>query len=106
MTEFLLGIVVFVAAVVLDYAYVRYQESVSAKREHAAARWSVALYAIGSVGWMTILDASKWYMIPECLGLYVGTVVAMRRSKRLVSDRSAPEPGSLVDPVNERLAAS
>lgn len=81
--EILLGIVVFVAAVVLDYAYVRYQQAVAAKSVHAAARWSVALYTIGSVGWMTILDASKWYMIPECLGLYVGTVLAMRHTAKL-----------------------
>lgn len=79
----LLAVVVFVSAAFLDYAYVRYQEAVARKTERAAGAWSIAIYVVGSIGWVSILQASMWFMIPELLGLYTGTVIAIRRSKRL-----------------------
>lgn len=78
-----LGVLVFVAATALDYAYVRYQESVLARRRRAAGVWSVVVYLVGSVGFLSIVQGSLWFMIPECLGLYAGTVLAIRRSERL-----------------------
>lgn len=82
---FALGVMVLLAATALDYAYVRYQEAVAAKLARAAGLWSVAVYVVGSVGFLSIVQGSLWFMIPECLGLYAGTALAMRRSRRLAA---------------------
>ena len=79
MTALALGVLVFVAAAALDFAYVRYQQHVSARRAARAGAWSAAVYLIGSVGFLAVVQASRWYMIPECAGLYVGTLIALRR---------------------------
>lgn len=37
------------------------------------------MYAIGCVGFFAVLDVSWWLMIPEVAGLYVGSLLAVRR---------------------------
>lgn len=73
-----LALLVFCAAAALDVATVRYYQAVQVKRKHAAARWSIAMYAIGAIGFVSVVQVSLWLMVPECLGLYAGTWLAMR----------------------------
>lgn len=78
-----LGLVVLVAAAALDYVYVLHQQSVIARRSALAGACSVGLYLIGLVGSLAVLQSSRWYIVPECLGLFLGTVVAVERQKHL-----------------------
>jgi hypothetical protein len=74
-----LGVAVFVAAAALDYAMVRYQEAVTLRLGHRAALWSVLVYLVGAVGFLSVAKASLWFILPECIGLYVGTRLAVRK---------------------------
>lgn len=74
-----LAVVVLVAAAALDYATVAYYRAVARGAQHVAARWSVAMYLIGAVGLLSVVEVSLWLIVPECLGLYAGTLLAMRR---------------------------
>jgi uncharacterized membrane protein len=73
----LLVIAVFVSAVVIDYAETRYVLAVERGRAEAAAMWSVLMYAVGCLGFVAVLDCSLWLMIPEALGFYCGTRIAL-----------------------------
>ena len=75
----LLSIAVFATAVVLDYADTSNTRAVAEGRAHAAARWSVVMYVLSCVGFLSIIKISWWFAVPEVLGLYVGTVVAVIR---------------------------
>lgn len=86
----LLGLLVFVAAAALDFAYVRYQESVARGRARAAGLWSVLVYLVGSVGFLSVVESSWWYMLPQSLGLYAGTLIAVRRSPAMARDVHLP----------------
>jgi hypothetical protein len=74
----LLAIAVFFGEVAIDYADSRNTQAVAAGRAHAAARWSVCMYLIGLVGFFAVLRVSWWLTIPECLGLYTGSWIAVR----------------------------
>jgi uncharacterized membrane protein len=76
-----LAVIVLLAATALDYAYVRYQDAVARRHSHAAGMWSVTVYLVGAVGFLSVIEGSMWYMVPECLGLYLGTTFAMRGSR-------------------------
>lgn len=78
----LLAIGVFFGALVLDYADARNTQAVAERRPHAAARWSVTMYVVGMIGFFSVLKVSLWLVIPECLGLYVGSWLAARRPLR------------------------
>ena len=78
-----LCVLVFVSAAVIDYAETRYVRAVRdasdgvSGADRAAARWSVVMYAVGCLGFVAVVDVSLWLMIPEGLGFYVGTRVAL-----------------------------
>jgi uncharacterized membrane protein len=74
----LLVIAVFVSAVVIDYAEARYVLAVERGRADAAALWSVLMWAVGCLGFVAVLDVSLYLMIPEGLGFYCGTRIALR----------------------------
>lgn len=75
----LLALLVFVGAVVLDYASVAYQKSVASRRAHRAALWSCLMCGISALGVLSIVQVSPLLMIPEFLGLYLGTLLAVGR---------------------------
>ncbi len=77
----LLGIITFLAAVALDYADTSNTQAVSKGHAHQAARWSCAMYLIGLVGFYGLTRVSWWLAIPECLGLYVGSWLAITQAK-------------------------
>ena len=79
---FLLAVAVFLGALALDYSDSRNTRAVADGRAHAAARWSVAMYVVGMIGFFSVLKISVWLAIPECLGLYVGSWLAVRQHGR------------------------
>ncbi len=74
----LLAIVVFVSAMVIDYAEARYIRAVHASLAHRAAIWSLIMYGVGALGFVAVINVSLWLMIPEGLGFYCGTLLALK----------------------------
>lgn len=73
-------IITFFAAAALDYADAKNKLAVQARDPHRAARWSIAMYLIGLIGFFGIIGYSFWLVIPECLGLYAGSWFALRKA--------------------------
>ena len=76
------GFGVFVAAVALDFAAARYQRALRESRVHAASAWSVAMCLLSSVALLALVDVSRWMLVPEAAGLYVGTLLGARATLR------------------------
>src|SRR4029077_15362635 len=74
----LLAIAVFASAMVIDFAEARYVLAVEERNAHRAAAWSLVMWALGCFGFVAVLDCSLWLMIPEGLGFYCGTRLALR----------------------------
>lgn len=74
-----LGVLVFLLAAVLDIADTQHKIAIEHRDAHAAARWSVAMYLLGLVGLVGLLRVSLWLVVPEAVGLYLGSVFAIRR---------------------------
>jgi hypothetical protein len=70
--------------VLFDYADSRNTIAVANGDAHTAARWSVAMYLIGLIGFYAVLRVSWWLAIPECLGLYAGSWIAVSRHRTSV----------------------
>lgn len=73
----LLGVAVFLAAAILDYADSRNTMAVTRGDAHAAARWSVAMYVLGLIGIVSVIEFELWLAAPTALGLYAGTWIAV-----------------------------
>ena len=78
----LLCVACFIAAFALDAIEAVYVKSVNDGRAELAAVCSVAMYAIGCVGFFSVLAYSWWLMVPEIMGLGCGTIYAVRRQTR------------------------
>ena len=76
----LLSLLVFVSAMVIDYAEAHYVRSVQAGSAHRAAVWSLVMYAVGALGFVAVINVSLWLMVPEGLGFYCGTRLALRKT--------------------------
>ena len=74
----LLAIAVFVSAMVIDFAEARYVLAVERRAPRDAAWWSVVMYAVGALGFVAVVNVSLYLMIPEGLGFYCGTRLALR----------------------------
>lgn len=77
MTVVYLWPVVLVAAFAYDFAITRYVIAVDSRDGHRAGAWSTITYLVGLVGTLGILKVSTWLIVPECLGLYLGTLVGV-----------------------------
>jgi uncharacterized membrane protein len=77
----LLAIAVFVSAMIIDFAEARYVIAVELGAANVAAWWSITMYAIGCFGFIAVLQYSLWLMVPEGLGLYCGTRLALRKDR-------------------------
>jgi hypothetical protein len=84
----LIALAVFVGAIALDYADSRNTLAVARGDAHGAARWSIAMYLLGLVGFFSILRVSPWLAIPECAGLYLGSWLAVRKHRTSVGVKS------------------
>lgn len=77
----ILTVLVFLSAAVIDYAEARYVCAVNLADAHAAALWSLIMYAVGALGFVAVINVSLWLMIPEGLGFYCGTRFALRKPR-------------------------
>jgi len=84
-TMMLLAVLVFLSAAMIDFASARYVRAVGDGAAHRAARWSIAMWALGCLGFVAMIRISLWLMLPEGAGFYVGTVVAVRFDLRRAS---------------------
>ncbi len=94
-TTLLVGVAIFVSAIGLDFADSSNTRAVAEGRPHAAARWSLLMYAFGTFGFFSVLEVSYWLAVPEAAGLYIGTLLAVRppKAKRAPVLAVAPRPG-------------
>jgi hypothetical protein len=85
-----LSILAFALAASSDWLETRYVRAVRAWEEatdmrraedarERAARSSVAMWLVGVVALVTVVEVGWWVLIPEGFGLYVGTKLALRR---------------------------
>lgn len=83
------AVLAFVLAASSDWLETRYVRAVRAWEDGAdartkytarerAARSSVAMWLVGVVALVTVVEVGWWVLAPEGLGLYVGTKLAMR----------------------------
>lgn len=77
----LYALLVFCSALVIDLSNARYIQSVNDKHAHRAAAWSLIMYTMGALGFVCLIHISLWLMIPEALGFYVGTMLALKGGK-------------------------
>lgn len=75
----LLALVVFVMATASDYLETRYVLAVNAGDAPRAALSSVAMQLVGVAGLVAVVEVGWWLLAPETIGLYFGTMLAMRR---------------------------
>lgn len=77
---FLVGALVFVSGLAYDFTNARYVRVTASPERHpiAAANWSVTTYLVGLVGLVGVLSVSKWLILPELAGLWMGTYLASR----------------------------
>lgn len=73
----LLVLLSFASAAAIDFAEARYVREVGDRRGHEAGCWSTAIWALGSLGFIAAVKWSLWLMLPEGLGFYVGTRLAV-----------------------------
>lgn len=91
MTLYILwGIGVFFSAAAYDFVFARYLAANTAEKPAAAASWSVLTYWVGLIGLSSVLRVSMWFFIPESMGLWLGTFLAIRLAKRKAA-RSMPK---------------
>ncbi len=85
----LLSVMAFALAASSDWLETRYVRAVRAwedgntpdariRARERAARSSVAMWLVGVVALVTVVEVGWWVLIPEGAGLYVGTKLAMR----------------------------
>ena len=74
-----LFVLAFFAAGLSDYLETKYVLAVHSNAPRKAALCSVGMWAIGALGLLAIIEVSPWIVLPEGLGMYLGTVLAMRR---------------------------
>ncbi len=83
------SVLAFCLAASSDWLETRYVRAVRAwekgveptEREQArerAARSSVAMWVVSVVALVTVVEVGWWVLLPEGLGLYVGTKLALR----------------------------
>ena len=70
-------LLVFVATLLVDFCWTRYNVHSAAKHAHRAAAWSAGIILFGFVN-VVSYTADHWLVIPALLGAYAGTWVAIR----------------------------
>lgn len=79
MIDVLLAIALFFSTLVVNYAHVRGTVATVERRSIAAANWGVIVYVLGMAGWAIALTCGWWLLSFEVVGLWVGTVIGVRR---------------------------
>jgi hypothetical protein len=75
--EILKYILVFVAMIATDYIWSEWMKSVSEKKAIRAGLFSIGTVLAGSFVIISYIENPK-YLIPACLGAFVGTYISVR----------------------------
>lgn len=77
-----LGILVFASAFAGEAVQVTNMRAIADRASpHVIARTSVLEWSIGAVGWLIVVRTQEFgYLVPEVLGLYLGSWYAARRA--------------------------
>lgn len=81
-----LAFIMFAFGFALDFADTRHKLAVEARHAHVAASWSVTMYLLGVSSTFAVFKITVWLVVPEVVGLYVGSVVALRTARRTSKD--------------------
>lgn len=73
----LIVLAVFFASALIDYLGVRFHRAREAGHRWNAANWSVAYGLVAAIAYVAVARTSPWLIVPECLGFWVGTVLAV-----------------------------
>lgn len=84
----LLMLLVFVSAVAWDFAIANYNLALKDLKGHAAGLWSIAAYIVGAIGFVLAVKVTLWIMVPEAIGMYIGTRLAIWGKKRLIAKQA------------------
>lgn len=83
----------------VDYCHANYNGAINARRTIEAALWSVGQWGAASVGFVVAVKVSMWYLPFEALGLFVGTILGVRRvNKSCTAKKEKPN----AQPVKEQ----
>lgn len=74
----IVGAVVFLCALSVDFAHARYVVAVGARRGARAAAWSLAAWAASVACLYVAVRVSWWMLVPEGAGLFAGTFLSVR----------------------------
>lgn len=77
----LLGVGVGLSALAIDWTAARYTQAIQEKHPHQAAIASAALTVLGAINLYVFVTVSPFYIIPEIVGNYLGTYIAVDRDK-------------------------
>lgn len=78
MTNPLLVSIAFGCTALADLVWVRWHAAVAARRPHAAACWSVAIFALGSAFTLTVVEKDLVAYLAALAGAYCGTYWALK----------------------------
>lgn len=71
-------VLAFFAAGAGDYLEARYVRAVRDNDAEGAARNSIAMMLVGAICIYVLVEVSPWVLVPESLGMYLGTKMAMK----------------------------
>jgi hypothetical protein len=77
-SDVFLAIFLFVLTAIYDGLCVAYVRSAATGRGARAAACSIGIYLIGLVSYREAIANSFWFVLPECLGFAVGTMVGVQ----------------------------
>jgi hypothetical protein len=78
--------ITFITSFLIDFLYVMWFYYTKGDSAHKAALCTVGIGVAGLVGTYVVIKYSEWYLIPDLLGLYIGTFFGIRLKKRLGLD--------------------
>lgn len=77
----MLAVLVFTASVCIDFCHAWYVNAINSLDGPRAGLASAAQWLAGTIGFVVAVKISLWLLPFECLGLYVGTRLAVYRLK-------------------------
>jgi hypothetical protein len=77
----LISVAAFAASVTIDFLYVAWFHYSKQDSAHKAALCTVGIGLAGIAGTYVVIEYSEWYLIPDLLGLYVGTFLGIKAKK-------------------------
>jgi hypothetical protein len=80
-----LAIAVFLSALCIDAANVRYVMAVERRDGHRAALWSCLQWGASLVGFLVAIKVTLWMLPLELAGLYFGCLLSMKQPSTVKS---------------------